>query len=40
MSPCFGITYLNDIKKLERKVSLEIMAFSFIKNYSTNLPQL
>ena len=41
MSPCFGITYLNNIKKkLGRKVSLEIMPFSFIKNYSTTLPQL
>ena len=27
-------------KKLGRKVGLEIMPFSFIKNYSTNLPQL
>ena len=32
---------LNNIKKnLGRKVSLEIMPFSFIKNYSTTLPQL
>ena len=27
-------------KKLGRKVSLEIMPFSFLKNYSTTLPQL
>ena len=27
-------------KKLGRKVSLEIIPFSFIKNYSTTLPQL
>ena len=40
MSPCFGITYLNNIKKLGRKVSLEIMPFSFINNYPTTLPQL